>query len=417
QFIDHLIQIKYADIDPRLGAIGYELEALLSIYSPGNIRLSAASRPNTPPTPNQIPLPPPIPSSHSPTKTPMRHAWDEAVFDSEFGLTSGQRIRYEIHLPLWDEGDAPENLNDLVAPLMRILVSLPPTYPMTSPPQLQLLGRYLGSFPIDSAFFGLVTRTYLSSTGVTFEPGDVCVFEGLTHVQSLARKWYLDHLSSIASAETERQRQRDHQISSTIESSPAIHDITQSSIKSDNVTSAKIDKHLRPLPRTIFSYTHKTSTGVKTPDAVNKMKNAMELGQEVTTGLEIFTSESITDRKSVFVGHAVKVTDEREVPLVIHELLSDRKIAKATHPCIFAYRISKDVGGLAGKVVIAVDNHDDGENGAGSRLAHLLDMLEVENVLVVVTRWYGGILLGADRFKRINQVAKDALKLAGVLDE
>jgi putative IMPACT (imprinted ancient) family translation regulator len=38
-------------------------------------------------------------------------------------------------------------------------------------------------------------------------------------------------------------------------------------------------------------------------------------------------------------------------------------------------------------------------------------------VLVVVTRWYGGTLLGPDRFKHINQAARDALELAGLLDE
>jgi hypothetical protein len=34
-------------------------------------------------------------------------------------------------------------------PHMRVLVSLPPTYP-NSAPQLQLLGRYMGSFGIDA---------------------------------------------------------------------------------------------------------------------------------------------------------------------------------------------------------------------------------------------------------------------------
>lgn len=35
-------------------------------------------------------------------------------------------------------------------PMMRMLVSLPPTYPDSAPPQLQLLGRYLGNFGIDA---------------------------------------------------------------------------------------------------------------------------------------------------------------------------------------------------------------------------------------------------------------------------
>lgn len=63
------------------------------------------------------------------------------------------------------------------------------------------------------------------------------------------------------------------------------------------------------------------------------------------------------------------------------------------------------------------DCDDDGETAAGSRIAHLLEILEVENVLVVVSRWYGGILLGADRFKHINQAARDALEVGGFLGD
>ena len=40
-----------------------------------------------------------------------------------------------------------------------------------------------------------------------------------------------------------------------------------------------------------------------------------------------------------------------------------------------------------------------GEHGAGSRLLHLLQITDIVNVMVVVSRWFGGILLGPDRFK------------------
>lgn len=66
---------------------------------------------------------------------------------------------------------------------------------------------------------------------------------------------------------------------------------------------------------------------------------------------------------------------------------------------------------------MGIDYDDDGETQAGARLKHLLEILELENVLVVVSRWYGGILLGPDRFKHINQAARDALELAGCLDD
>jgi Uncharacterized protein family UPF0029 len=64
----------------------------------------------------------------------------------------------------------------------------------------------------------------------------------------------------------------------------------------------------------------------------------------------------------------------------------------------------------------SVDNDDDGETAAGGRLAHLLQILEVPNVLVVVTRYFGGIHLGPDRFKHINQAARAALEVGGFLD-
>jgi putative IMPACT (imprinted ancient) family translation regulator len=41
---------------------------------------------------------------------------------------------------------------------------------------------------------------------------------------------------------------------------------------------------------------------------------------------------------------------------------------------------------------------------------------EVKDVLVVVTRYFGGTLLGADRFKHINQAARDALEIGGFIE-
>lgn len=34
---------------------------------------------------------------------------------------------------------------------------------------------------------------------------------------------------------------------------------------------------------------------------------------------------------------------------------------------------------------------------------------------MVVSRWYGGVHLGSDRFKHINQAARDALEVGGFL--
>lgn len=174
---------------------------------------------------------------------------------------------------------------------------------------------------------GNITRTYISSDGAPFNPGDVCVFEGLTHVQSLARTWYSQQLASGAA----REAQRNPQITVSVSNSPEA---------SDN-EDAGYSRRLSPRP--MFSYTR---TASDTPPTEAMLR--IEAGKD--HGLKVWVSEEVVDRKSVFVGRAVKVTDERDVPLVVHELLGDKRVARAAHPAIYAYRIAKDVGGTAGKV-------------------------------------------------------------------
>ena len=55
------------------------------------------------------------------------------------------------------------------------------------------------------------------------------------------------------------------------------------------------------------------------------------------------------------------------------------------------------------------DCDDDGESAAGGRLLQLLQNTSVRDVLVVVSRWYGGVKLGPARFTHINNAARDLL--------
>lgn len=59
--------------------------------------------------------------------------------------------------------------------------------------------------------------------------------------------------------------------------------------------------------------------------------------------------------------------------------------------------------------VLKHDNDDDGEDAAGSRLAHLLEMRHEDGIAIVVSRWFGGIHLGPKRFAHINNVARELL--------
>lgn len=112
---------------------------------------------------------------------------------------------------------------------------------------------------------------------------------------------------------------------------------------------------------------------------------------------------TITDRRSTFQPHCAPVVTPGQVKMVLEKLYENKKIASATHN-IYAYRIY-----CGDKHSFMQDCEDDGETAAGGRLLHLLQILDVRNVMVVVSRWYGGILLGPDRFKHINNCARNIL--------
>jgi len=43
--------------------------------------------------------------------------------------------------------------------------------------------------------------------------------------------------------------------------------------------------------------------------------------------------------------------------------------------------------------------------------------MDVWNVVVVVSRWYGGVKLGPDRFRLINMVARECLVMGGFVKD
>ena len=91
-------------------------------------------------------------------------------------------------------------------------------------------------------------------------------------------------------------------------------------------------------------------------------------------------------RKSKFVANAANVSSARAA-LAFVESVSDRS---ATHNC-WAYRIGADYR-----------FNDDGEPGgtAGKPILQAIDGQGIDQAVVVVTRWFGGIKLGAGGLMR-----------------
>lgn len=139
-------------------------------------------------------------------------------------------------------------------------------------------------------------------------------------------------------------------------------------------------------------------------DPVEILNYITSESQEVDEELPmIHHGTPLTDRRSTFQAHLAPVVTPRQVKRVLEKLYENKKIASATHN-IYAYRIYCE-----DKHTFLQDCEDDGETAAGGRLLHLMQILNVQNVLVVVSRWYGGILLGPDRFKHINNCARNIL--------
>ena len=102
----------------------------------------------------------------------------------------------------------------------------------------------------------------------------------------------------------------------------------------------------------------------------------------------------IEDKGSRYSVSGDEVKSIEEVEEFLKKLKQNKKYRKATHNT-FAYRIKKD------DKIIELKN-DDGESGAGNIILEILRKKDSKNLLICVTRWFGGKKLGGDRFRHIK---------------
>ncbi|KAK9451540.1 ribosomal protein S5 domain 2-type protein [Limtongia smithiae] len=240
-------------------------------------------------------------------------------------------------------------------PELAIQISFPAAYPASPPSILSVsappsLEKHLYHGPGHLP----VDVEFLSDTlHACYRPGEVCVFD------------FLDSLNDALIVDDEYQRQR--------RAAAEAISIAQSS----------------------GTHTPPDEAYESSDDGVD----SSDLGWAV--------SDMIVDRKSKFVGRAHEVHSVQEAQAKLAILKTNKKIARAQHN-MTAWRIKPENGSMT-----IQDCDDDGESAAGSRLLHLLTLMDMWNVMVVVTRWFGGTHIGPDRFKHINNAARDALVKGG----
>lgn len=98
-----------------------------------------------------------------------------------------------------------------------------------------------------------------------------------------------------------------------------------------------------------------------------KKKESVNLKVEVDPTIGWKQSDPIIDRKSTFIAYARKVSSLEEAQSYLNELITDKKISRATHN-ISSWRIKTSDG------IQFQDCDDDGETAAGGRLLHVLQV-------------------------------------------
>ena len=97
----------------------------------------------------------------------------------------------------------------------------------------------------------------------------------------------------------------------------------------------------------------------------------------------------LRDRGSRYAVSGGPVADRAGVEAFLADLKRVKKFAKATHN---TWAVLLAEGGV---------KSDDGEAGAGAVILKMLEREGLRDHVVVVTRWYGGVHLGGDRFAHV----------------
>ncbi|MDQ2064813.1 YigZ family protein [Xinfangfangia sp. CPCC 101601] len=98
----------------------------------------------------------------------------------------------------------------------------------------------------------------------------------------------------------------------------------------------------------------------------------------------------LRDRGSRYAVSGGPVEGRAGAEAFIKALKREKKFAKATHNSWAL--LCQSEGPI---------KNDDGESGAGAVILKMLEREGLRDYVIVVTRWYGGVHLGGDRFAHV----------------
>jgi len=102
----------------------------------------------------------------------------------------------------------------------------------------------------------------------------------------------------------------------------------------------------------------------------------------------------VSDKGSKYAVCGGPVADRAAAKAFVKALKRGKKYARATHN---TWAVLLPDGPV---------KNDVGESGAGMVILRMLEREGLQNHIIVVTRWYGGVKLGGDRFRHVQTCVK-----------
>ncbi|OAQ78738.1 cell division control protein 2 [Purpureocillium lilacinum] len=117
-------------------------------------------------------------------------------------------------------------------------------------------------------------------------------------------------------------------------------------------------------------------------------------------------SQKLSSKGSVFVAHAAKLSSPTQRASMMKALMTEKPdLETATHN---AWAVRSSYGNSP---LVQEASFDDGESGCGKFLLGIMREIDIKNVVVVLTRWYGGVMLGPDRWRLMRECVNDSLSM------
>ncbi|KAF8515458.1 hypothetical protein JB92DRAFT_3082865 [Gautieria morchelliformis] len=129
----------------------------------------------------------------------------------------------------------------------------------------------------------------------------------------------------------------------------------------------------------------------------------------------VCTSRSIQDRESTFVATLFRASSLAAAHAIAKHVKNVLHAANSASHEMMAYRIMALKAGCTGlngpdDFEVKAGSEDDGEKYGGGRILKVMQREGVLDAVVIVSRWFGGTLLGPVRFTHIENCTQDELE-------